>query len=82
MFKVRFFQVCPAVASIVVRLRRASRPEMRQFLFDWDIPRILVTFAIVAYINFYLIFGPVLGTQKRPDSRPKCVVTILQTQSN
>ena len=56
MFKVRFFQVCPAVASIVVRLRRASRPKMEQFLLDWDIPRILVTFAIVAYINFYLIF--------------------------
>ena len=55
MLKLRFFQVRLAVASIVVRLRRASRTEMRQFLFDWDIPRILITFAIAAYINPYLL---------------------------
>ena len=29
---------------------------MGQFLFDWDLLRILVTFAIVVYINFYLLF--------------------------
>ena len=29
---------------------------MRQFLFDWDLIRIVVTFAIAVYINFYLLF--------------------------
>ena len=60
MLKLRLFQVFLAVASIVVRLRRASRTEMGQFLFDWDIPRILVTFALATYINFYLIFPHVI----------------------
>ena len=33
---------------------------MEKFLFDWDIPGILITFVIVAYINFYLIFVHVI----------------------
>ena len=31
-----------------------------QFLLVWDIARILVTFAVAAYINFYLLFPHVI----------------------